>query len=193
MLSPNRVSVNLREWHVGQKVRKGHWLWGSRKDDGTPSQQVSLGALDFPMSFLLNPIDKPRWDFEHGRDGGSGLQESDGPDNGASFPFVYALGAGLFLSWVRLLHCWREQTTYVWGWKVMMARELKGRIVLCTDFYSALYFILIPPSDPRCRVLHSLVLETCLEMEWRKDSRTDICTEKLELGRLGLLCWSNTN
>lgn len=43
-------------------------------DDGTLSWQVSLGILDFPMSFLLNPIGKLRWGFEDGRDGGSGLR-----------------------------------------------------------------------------------------------------------------------
>lgn len=56
------------------------------------SWQVSLGVLDFPMSFLLNPIGKLRWGFEDGRDGGSGLQDSDGPDNASRFSFVYALG-----------------------------------------------------------------------------------------------------
>lgn len=60
-------------------------------DDGTLSRQVSLGILDFPMPFLLNPIGKPRWGFEDGRDGGSGLRDSDGPDNASSFPFVCAL------------------------------------------------------------------------------------------------------
>lgn len=188
MLSPNLVSMNLREWHVGQKVRKGHWLWGSRKDDGTPSRLVSLGILDFPMPFLLNPIGKPRWGFEDGRDGGSGLPDSDGPDKGTSFPWVQA-------------YSWVESVCFtVWENRPPMSGDgtqwQQGNIKDDCALYWLLlrpHFLLVPPSDPMCGVLHSLAPETCLEMEWRKDRHTDVCTEKLESGRLGLLCWSNTS